>query len=167
MAKPPAVPPWWGRFILRDMAEFFWVVIVVISAVAELHTNALAALFVGVGAGVAFVAALGGASFPIQALVWLLVTVSTMALLRPIALRRLRHPAGDLANPTTTTLTGQLGVVQEDVGDEVHPGRIMIRGESWRAVTELGVVIGVETPVVVTKAFGTTLWVEPRNRSAR
>jgi membrane protein implicated in regulation of membrane protease activity len=147
------------------MAVFFWVVIMVISGVAELHTNALAALFVGVGAGVAFVVALGGVSFPIQALVWLLVTASTMALLRPIAVRKLRHPAGDLDHPTTTVLTGQLGVVQEDVGDEIHPGRIVIRGESWRAVTEVGVVIGVETPVVVTKAFGTTLWVEPRTRS--
>ena len=32
--------------ILRLMAVFFWVVIIVISGLAELHTNALAALFV-------------------------------------------------------------------------------------------------------------------------
>ena len=154
------------RHILRDMAVFFWVVIMVVSGLAELHTNALAALFVGVGAGVAFVVALGGASFPIQALVWLVVTAITMALLRPIAVRKLRPPAGDLANPMATALTGQLGVVQDAVGDEIHPGRIKIRGESWRAVTDLGVVIDVATPVVVTKAYGTTLWVEPRDSPA-
>ncbi|MBW4030435.1 MAG: NfeD family protein [Acidobacteria bacterium] len=148
------------------MAVFFWVVIIVVSGLAELHTNALAALFVGVGAGVAFVVALGGASFPVQALVWLVVTVATMSLLRPIALRKLRPAAGDLAKPMTTALTGQFGVVQDAVGDEVHPGRIKIHGESWRAVNELGVVIAVATPVVVTKAYGTTLWVEPRDGSA-
>ncbi len=144
------------------MAVFFWVVIIVISGLAELHTNALAALFVGVGAGVAFIVALGGASFPVQALVWLLVTATTIAFVRPLAMKKLRPPGGDLANPMHTALTGQFGVVEDEVGDEVHPGRIKIRGESWRAVTERGANITVATPVVVTKAYGTTLWVEPR-----
>jgi membrane protein implicated in regulation of membrane protease activity len=144
------------------MAVFFWVVIIVISGLAELHTNALAALFVGVGAGVAFVVALGGASFPIQALVWVLVTAGTIAFLRPLALKKLRPPAGDLANPMHTALTGQFGIVEDEVGDEIHPGRIKIRGESWRAVTEKGTNIAIATPVIVTKAYGTTLWVEPR-----
>jgi membrane protein implicated in regulation of membrane protease activity len=147
------------------MAVFFWVVIMVVSGLAELHTNALAGLFVGVGAGVAFVFALGGAPFPIQALAWLIVTAATMALLRPIALKRLHHPPGDLENPMDTALTGQFGVVEDEVGDEVHPGRIKIRGESWRAVTDSGSNIAVKTPVVVTKAFGTTLWVSPRDIS--
>jgi membrane protein implicated in regulation of membrane protease activity len=147
------------------MAVFFWVVIIVISGLAELHTNALAALFVGVGAGVAFVVALGGASFPIQALVWLVVTAVTMAFVRPLALQKLRPPGGDLSNPIHTTLTGQFGVVEDEVGDEIHPGRIKIRGESWRAVTDAGNNITVATPVVVTKAYGTTLWVEPREAS--
>jgi membrane protein implicated in regulation of membrane protease activity len=62
----------------------------------------------------------------------------------------------------TTPLTGQFGVVEDEVGDEVHPGRIKIRGEYWRAVTDGGNTISVATPVVVTKAYGTTLWVEPR-----
>ena len=144
------------------MAVFFWVVIIVLSALAELHTNALAALFVGLGAGVAFVVALGGASFPVQALVWLVVTVATMAFLRPLALKKLRPPGGDLSGPIHTTLTGQFGVVEAEVGDEIHPGRIKIRGESWKAVTDAGEVIAPSTPVVVTKAYGTTLWVEPR-----
>ncbi len=147
------------------MAVVFWVVIIVLSGLAELHTNALAALFVGVGAGVAFVVALGGASFPIQALVWLLVTATTMAFLRPFALKKLRPPAGDLALPIATTMTGQFGVVEDEVGDESHPGRIKIRGEHWRAVTDGATSIAVTTPVVVTKAYGTTLWVEPRESS--
>jgi membrane protein implicated in regulation of membrane protease activity len=147
------------------MAVFFWVVIIVISGLAELHTNALAALFVGVGAAVAFVVALGGASFPIQALVWLVVTAVTMAFVRPLALKKLRPPGGDLSHPIHMTLTGQFGVVEDEVGDEIHPGRIKIRGESWRAVTDAGNNITVATPVVVTKAYGTTLWVEPREAS--
>jgi membrane protein implicated in regulation of membrane protease activity len=145
------------------MAVAFWVIIMVVSGLAELHTNALAGLFVGVGAAVAFVVALGGASFPVQAVVWLGVTAVTMAFLRPVALKRLhRHPPGDLANPVDSALTGQFGVVQDEVGDEIHPGRIKVRGETWRAVTESGATLAVATPVVVTRAFGTTLYVVPR-----
>lgn len=146
------------------MAVVFWVIIIVVSGLAELHTNALAGLFVGLGAAVAFVVALGGASFPVQAVVWLGVTTVTMAFVRPVALRRLhRHPAGDLAHPVDSVLTGQFGVVEDEVGDEVHPGRIKIRGESWRAITDSGAPIAVATPVVVTRAFGTTLYVAPRS----
>lgn len=146
------------------MAVIFWVAIIILSVLAEMHTNALAALFVGVGAGVAFVVALGGVSFPFQALVWLLVTAITMATLRPLAMKKLHPPAGDLANPIHTPLTGQYGVVEDPVGDEIHPGRVKIRGESWRAVTDVGN-LAVATQVVVTKAYGTTLWVEPRDDS--
>jgi len=147
------------------MDVFFWVVIIVLAALAELHTNALAALFVGVGAGVAFVVALGGASFPVQALVWLVVTMVTLGFVRPLAMKRLRPPGGDLAHPMSTSLTGQYGVVEDEVGDEVHPGRIKIRGESWRAVTDAATRLAPSTPVVVTKAYGTTLWVEPRDET--
>jgi membrane protein implicated in regulation of membrane protease activity len=143
------------------MAVLFWVVLIILSGVAEIHTNALAALFVGVGAAVAFVVALGGASFPVQSLVWLVVTAVTLATLRPLAMKKLRSPAGDLARPMTTPLTGLFGVVEDEVGDESHPGHVRIRGETWRAVSEIGP-LPTSTPVVVTKAYGTTLWVEPR-----
>jgi len=156
------VPGEGATHILSIMAVVFWVIIIVVSGLAELHTNALAGLFVGVGAAVAFVVALGGASFPVQALVWLAVTAVTMVTLRPLALKRLHHPAGDLSHPKDSALTGQFGVVEDEVGDEVHPGRIKIRGESWRAVTDAGAPIAVATPVVVTRAFGTTLYVSPR-----
>ena len=54
---------------------------------------------------------------------------------------------------------------EDEVGDEVHPGHVRIRGESWRAVSEAGP-LAAATPVVVTKAYGTTLWVEPRPDAA-
>lgn len=140
----------------------FWVIIILVSAAAEFHTNALAALFVGVGAGVAFVLALGGVPFVIQALAWVVVTLVSIATLRPIALKRFHPPAGNLSEPIHTPMSGQFGIVEDEVGDEVHPGRVKIRGESWRAVVDGDGTISPTTPVVVVKAYGTTLWVRPR-----
>ena len=42
-----------------------------------------------------------------------------------------------------------------------HPGRVRIKGESWRAATEAKDTIPVGTQVIVRKTYGTTLWVEP------
>ena len=63
--------------------------------------------------------------------------------------------------PTATTMTDLRGVVEEPVGDELHPGRVRIQGELWKAVTDWPVILNDGTPVVVKKAFGTTLWVDP------
>jgi membrane protein implicated in regulation of membrane protease activity len=46
------------------------------------------------------------------------------------------------------------------VGDEGHPGRVKIKGESWKAVTEATSPIPSGTQIIVRKAYGTTLWVE-------
>jgi membrane protein implicated in regulation of membrane protease activity len=57
-------------------------------------------------------------------------------------------------------MTNLPGVVEVDVGDDVHPGRVIVKGESWRAVTEGAEPIARGEKIIVRKATGTTLWVE-------
>jgi membrane protein implicated in regulation of membrane protease activity len=143
------------------MALFFWLLIVVISGALELHTNALAGGFVAFGAIVAFVLAVAHVSFPVQAGIWVLVTLVSTLTLRPLALKRFsKRPPGDLLAPTTSMMTGMTGTVLATVGDEAHPGKVLVRGESWSAVSE-GAVLAPETPIEVTLVRGTTLWVRP------
>jgi membrane protein implicated in regulation of membrane protease activity len=52
-------------------------------------------------------------------------------------------------------------MVEVTVGDEQHPGRVKIQGESWKAVTDWIEPIPEGAPIVVRKTYGTTLWVEP------
>ncbi len=143
------------------MAMVFWAVIIVACAWAELHTNALVAAFVGASAIVAFALALLGVPFLIQVVVWLVASGVLLAALRPFALRYVRHRRHpDLSLPARGPMTDQTGFVEQVVGDEGHPGRVTIKGESWRAVTESGETIPDGTRVVVRRAHGTTLWVE-------
>jgi membrane protein implicated in regulation of membrane protease activity len=145
------------------MALLFWAVIIVVCGLAELHTSVLVAAFIGLSAVVAFALALVGVGFLIQVFVWLVVTGALLVLLRPLAMRFMRdrrHRSLDLARPAAGAMTDQTGFVAEAVGDEGHPGRVTIRGESWRAVAESGDVIPDGAQVIVRRAFGTTLWVE-------
>lgn len=143
-------------------AILFWAVIAVVCLGLEVHTNAFVSVFIGFAAAVTFILALAAVPFVLQAIVWLAVSGASIALLRPMALRRFSHRYEvDMSRPTANPMTDKRGLVESTVGDERHPGRVKIQGESWRAVTDWPEEIPDGTPIVVTKAYGTTLWVTP------
>jgi membrane protein implicated in regulation of membrane protease activity len=146
------------------MSEVFWSVIVVLCIVLEIHTNAFVSLFLGVGAALGLALAIAGVPFPIQALVWVAGSAAGVMLLRPLALKRFSHRAYevDMTRPTHTTMTHLTGMVEIAVGSEQSPGRVKIQGETWKAVTDWPETIAVGTPIVVDRAYGTTLWVNPK-----
>jgi membrane protein implicated in regulation of membrane protease activity len=143
------------------MAVLFWLVIIVICIFAEIHTNAFLAVFIGAGAIVPFFLALASVPFAVQAVLWLVISAVLVGALRPAALHRFqRKGVIDLSAPAKSTMTNLTGFVEDAVGDEGHPGRVKIKGESWRAVTSANETIPDGTQVVVRKTYGTTLWVE-------
>jgi membrane protein implicated in regulation of membrane protease activity len=145
------------------MAVLFWVVIMLFCIAAEVHTNAFLAIFIGIGAVVAFIMALAGAPFALQAVFWLVISVGGILSLRPFALRKFGYRSHEfnMSRPAPSALTDLKGIVESPVGDEQHPGRVKIRGESWKAVTDWPEAIPDGTQVVVRKTYGTTLWVDP------
>ncbi len=145
------------------VAILFWLVIVGFMFVLELHSSAFIAVFIGFGAAISFVLALAGLPFTFQAAAWLTVSVVTLLTLRPFAMRRFHHHAFEInmSQPTNTAMTDMHGTVELPVGDTTHPGRVKIQGESWKAVTDWPAQLPDGTPIVVKKAYGTTLWVDP------
>ncbi len=143
------------------MAILFWLIIILVCIFAEMHTNAFIAIFVGAGAIVPFFLALSSVSFAVQAVIWLVISAALLGALRPAAMHRFhRRSILDLSAPATSSMTNMTGFVEDAVGDEGHPGRVKIRGESWRAVTSGEEVIPDGTRVIVRKSYGTTLWVD-------
>lgn len=143
------------------MAILFWLIILLVCIFAEIHTQAFVALFIGIGSVVAFFLALARVPFAVQAVVWLVVSGLTLASLRPAVVHKYqRSSVVDLTIPATSSLANLTGFVEDAVGDEGHPGRVKIKGESWKAVTESQAPIPSGTRVIVKKAHGTTLWVE-------
>ena len=136
------------------VAILFWVVIVGFSFVLELHSNAFIAVFIGFGAGL---------PFTFQAGAWLVVSAVSLVTLRPFAMRKFHHHRFeiDMSQPTNTAMTDMRGTVEMPVGDATHPGRVKIQGESWKAVTDWPAQLPDGTLIVVKKAYGTTLWVDP------
>jgi membrane protein implicated in regulation of membrane protease activity len=130
-----------------------WVILAALLAVGEVLTLsfllgllALAAVAAGV------VAALGG-GLVIQFLVFIVGSIATLAVLRPIAKRHLRTPAQ--LRTGTAALVGSKAVVTQRVDDLT--GQVKIGGELWsaRAFME-GEVIEPGARVEVAKIEGAT-----------
>jgi membrane protein implicated in regulation of membrane protease activity len=107
-----------------------WALVAVLLALGELATPgmfflgpvALAAIPAGI------VALIGGAAW-LQVLVFILGSLATLAVVRPIARAHLRMPA--LTRTGTAALVGTRALVLERV--DVNGGRVRIGGEEWSA----------------------------------
>jgi membrane protein implicated in regulation of membrane protease activity len=130
-----------------------WVVLAAALAIGEVLTLgfllgmlALAA----VGAGV--VAAVGG-GLVLQLLVFIVASIASLALIRPVAKRHLRTPAS--IRTGTAALVGAKALVTERVDD--LGGQVKIGGEVWSARAYLdGQVIEPGARVEVAKIEGAT-----------
>jgi membrane protein implicated in regulation of membrane protease activity len=107
-----------------------WAIVAVLLALGELATPGL--FFLGpvalaaIPAGI--VALLGGPAW-LQVLVFILGSLATLAIVRPIARAHLRVPA--LTRTGTAALVGTRALVLERV--DVNGGRVRIGGEEWSA----------------------------------
>ena len=109
-----------------------WVVWSIVAIALALGEVATLSLFLGPIALAALLAAvvsaLGG-GLVVQLLVFIVGSLASLALLRPIAVRHLRTPAR--LRTGTAALVGTKALVLERV--DVHGGQVKIGGEVWSA----------------------------------
>jgi membrane protein implicated in regulation of membrane protease activity len=132
-----------------------WLIAAVIFGVGELATLGF---FLAPFAGGALIAALvtgAGASTAVGWAVFLVVSVSLLAALRPIARSHRRQPA--LLRTGTAALVGSTGTVVERIANDEGVGCVRIGGEVWTARTYLdGEVIEAGKRVQVVEIRGAT-----------
>jgi membrane protein implicated in regulation of membrane protease activity len=108
-----------------------WILIAVAFAAAELFTPGLFVLgLLVLPAAVAAILAALGVGTGAQLLVFILGSLASVGLLRPIARRHVRTPAR--LRTGTAALVGTRAVVIERVDD--NGGRVKIGGEEWSAL---------------------------------
>jgi membrane protein implicated in regulation of membrane protease activity len=138
----------------QAMAWVVWSVIAVLLAIGELLTPGL--FFLGpvalAAVASAIVAALG-AGVVVQLIVFIIGSIASLAVLRPIARAHLRMPA--LVRTGTAALEGGRAVVLQRV--DANGGRVRIGGEEWSARSYMeDQVIEPGTRVEVVKIQGAT-----------
>jgi membrane protein implicated in regulation of membrane protease activity len=107
-----------------------WVVIAIALAVGEVLTPGLFFLGpVALAAGAAALASLLGAGAVGSLIVFIVGSLASLLILRPIARRHVRMPA--ISRTGTDALIGRKALVTRKV--DAHGGRVRIGGEEWSA----------------------------------
>ena len=133
---------------------WIWIILAAVFVVGEIFTAAFFLLWFGVGAAVAGVLALLGASMAWQLGVFIVVSFTLFAVSRKFADRFTKQqPPGIGAD----RFIGEPCIVLEEIDNDKNTGRVRMDREEWRAESDSGKVLNVGTRVVVTRISGTHL----------
>ena len=103
----------------------FWLVCVVIFAVAELTT-----IWFAIGSLVALFLALFGANVWIQVIVFILVSLVMILFTRPIAVKYFNT---DRVRTNAESLIGRQAIVTQAIDNLHATGKVMVAGQEWTA----------------------------------
>ena len=136
----------------------FWLMAFIILVVMEFLTMGLTTIWFAIGALVAFFASLFGASFWIQIILFLVVSLVVLVVYRPLAVKYVNSKR---TKTNVDDLVGKEAKVIEKIDNLNQTGRVILNGMDWSARTTIGGTIDVDTIVKVIEVKGVKLIVEP------
>ena len=140
------------------MMTIVWTAAIVLFGVVEAVTAGLVCIWFVAGALVALVAAVVGASLPIQIVLFLAVSAAALALTRPV----LRKIVSANATPTNADrVLGEVAKVTEKIDNENSAGAVYVDGKTWSARSADGTVIPAGERVRIESMEGVKLFVKP------
>ena len=139
------------------MSYWVYLIAAVCCLVGELFTMEFSATCIGIGfLGAAGMSALGF-GLTTQVLVFIGLAVICWVGIRPVALRHFYKNTKDVTTPTQDVI-GKECVVESDIVPLKNQGRVLVKGESWKATAAQEIKKG--TACVVREVKGVTLLVE-------
>ncbi|MCD7761491.1 MAG: NfeD family protein [Clostridiales bacterium] len=138
----------------------FWVIAIVVFAIVEGVTVGLASIWFVAGALAALIVSLFISNIWIQAAVFLLVSILSLAAFKPLVERYLTPKDAKRAT-NLDSIIGREAVVREDICNLENRGQVKIKGLEWSALSETGEDIPAGTVVVVDRIEGVRVYVHP------
>lgn len=137
-----------------EYLPFVWLGVAILAAVIEAAVPALVSIWFVAGGVAALLASLLGASFGVQAALFMVVSALALAITRPLA----RRVTNRKTVPTNADrVLGAEGLVTEEITDLPGSGRVTVHGVSWAAQAEEKEPIAAGETVVVERIEGVKL----------
>lgn len=133
-----------------------WLVLLILSLVAEGASAAVTSIWFAIGALAAMGAALLGAELWLQILLFMVVSVLLLLSLRPL-LKKYITPKK--ARTNIDSVIGSQGVVTEQIDNIAASGRVKLGGMEWSARSATGEVMEPGTVIMVEKIEGVKVFV--------
>lgn len=117
------------------ITNFIWLMAVIAFIVLEAVTYQMVAVWFVAGAIGGMMASLVGTSFTVQIIVFLAVSVLFLALLRPVAMKRMNNQK---LRTNSDGLVGKSVLITADVSNTLERGEGKLDGKVWSVRTESG-----------------------------
>ena len=136
----------------------YWTIVALLLFIVELFTQGFAVICISIGAAGGAVAAAMGLGFEMQLVVFAIVTIFSIAGVRPL-LKRLFHIDQEKVATNASAMVGRRGKVC--VAIDSNGGRVMIDGVDWKAQSLDGEPIAQGATVEVVAIDSVILTVKP------
>lgn len=136
---------------------FIWIGVCIVMIIAELVTpTALISIWFAVGSVIAMLLSLLNLSVGIQIVSFVIVSIISMIVVRPIATAYLR---GNIVATNADRCIGQIGIVMKEINEDEW-GEVKVKGTLWHAISYDDKCIEVEEKIKVIAIDGVKLIVK-------
>ncbi len=115
------------------MESFYWLIAVAVLLIIEITTLGLTTIWFAGGALIAFLASLLGASYLVQFILFVVISVLLLCFTRPIALRYFNNHR---AKTNYESIIGQTAKVTLTIDNFNQSGSAIVNGQEWTARAE-------------------------------
>ena len=140
------------------MYLIIWLVLMIAFLMVEAQSVTMVSLWFGAGALAALIAALCGAEFWLQAVIFFAVSIALLACLRPLV-RKYFTPK--ITKTNVDSVIGSEGLVTAEINNVTAQGQVKLGAMEWTARSTSGEIIPAGTLVKVDKIEGVKAFVTP------
>lgn len=140
-----------------DYMPFVWISIIVIASLTEAFTAQLVSVWLVVGAVAALITSLFTSSLWIQVVVFIIVTLISLILTRPIVKKAISF---EKAKTNADKYIGKTGIVVKEINNELGVGQVNILGSMWTAISSDDSIIAEGENILVESIQGVKLKVK-------
>ena len=140
------------------MYLIIWLVLMIAFLMVEAQSVTMVSLWFGAGALAALIAALCGAEFWLQAVIFFVVSIALLACLRPLV-RKYFTPK--ITKTNVDSVIGSEGLVTAEINNVTAQGQVKLGAMEWTARSTSGEIIPAGTLVKVDKIEGVKAFVTP------
>lgn len=136
-----------------------WIIAIVLFSAIEAATVQLISIWFVLGSVAAFISSLFEAAWHVQIIIWLVVSVISLILTRPLAKKKLNAKV----QPTNADrCIGEIATVIEEINNNAATGQVRVDGKVWSARNVNDETIEADTLVRVERIEGVKLIVSKK-----
>ncbi len=139
------------------MDSICWLIIFIVLLGIEIVTLGLTTIWFCIGAIAAFIATLFGAGYIVQAVLFVAVSMVSLVITRPIAVKYLNK---DRIRTNVDEVIGKRVMITRRIADAQGIGEAVLEGETWMACSADGMTVEAGDKAEVVKVEGVKLLVK-------